>query len=267
VLDKFSSRFPTVFYQPGELPEIARCLGVDIAYFITDGQRNESLLIPQVRNVIHSVFPFYEPHGDVYAYVSEWLSITTTGGKAPWVPHVVKPLRDGKGDLRTKLGIPTEAIVFGSYGRSNQFDIPFVHQTVKSVSESNPEIYFIFMNFNQFMPAKRNVIFLPGAYKDQDKAAVIDTCDAMLHGRLEGETFGLAIAEFSMRNKPVITYGQSPTQAHLFILGEKAIVYKDMKDLTKILSEFRRSTRDWNAYQKFSMPSVMDRFNRVFLEG
>ena len=36
------------------------------------------------------------------------------------------------------------------------------------------------------------------------KVKFINTCDAMIHARAMGETFGLAVAEFSKKNKPVI---------------------------------------------------------------
>lgn len=37
-----------------------------------------------------------------------------------------------------------------------------------------------------------------------EKTTFINTCDAMLWARHDGETFGLAIGEFSSKNKPVI---------------------------------------------------------------
>ena len=38
-----------------------------------------------------------------------------------------------------------------------------------------------------------------------DKVRFIQTCDMMIHGRTVGETFGIAIGEFSFYNKPVMT--------------------------------------------------------------
>ena len=264
IITKFSSRFDTILYQPGELPTLAR--GVDVAYFITDGQRNEGLLIPEVKNVIHAVFAFNEPHGDVYAYVSEWLSEVTTGGQAPWVPHIVKPLKDGAGNLRGWLGIPEGAIVFGGYGRRDQFSIPFVRDTVERIASSRPDLYFVFMNFDLFTTPRKNLIFISGSHEEEKKAAFIDTCDAMLHARIEGETFGLAVAEFSVRNKPVITYGQSQDRAHMFVLGERALVYNDTESLTRTILNFRPSpTKDWNAYRDFNPENVMHKFDQVFL--
>ena len=38
------------------------------------------------------------------------------------------------------------------------------------------------------------------------KVSFINTCDCMIHARTDGETFGLAIAEFSTLNKPIISH-------------------------------------------------------------
>ena len=271
IVEKFCSRFPVILYPPGTLSLHAKYLGVDAAYFITDGRRNEELLIPGIRNVVHAVFSFYEPHGDVYAYVSEWLAQTASGGKCPWVPHIVRPLPNGTGGLRAKLGIPEKAIVFGGYGRQGQFDIPFVHEAVKKVASSLP-VYFLFMNFTPFAPAAKNLIFLPGTALPAEKASFIDACDAMLHARSEGETFGLAVAEFSMRNKPVITYGESRDRAHLAMLGNKAHVYHNYSELVIMLATFERAyhrmdSHDWNAYHDFSPTKVMAKFDSVFLKA
>ena len=48
--------------------------------------------------------------------------------------------------------------------------------------------------------------FIPTVSDLDEKELFFQTCNAMLHARLSGETFGLAVAEFSVRNLPVITY-------------------------------------------------------------
>ena len=68
------------------------------------------------------------------------------------------------------------------------------------------------------------------------KMKFVNTSDFMIHGRARGETFGLAIAEFSIRNKPIIAFSNPPEKAHLEILGEKCLIYKD-KFNCKLLSE------------------------------
>jgi hypothetical protein len=61
---------------------------VDMAYFIRAGHK-EGDLVTNTKTAIHSVFQHYEPHGDRYAYISEWLSNKMSDGKLPFVPHIV----------------------------------------------------------------------------------------------------------------------------------------------------------------------------------
>ena len=65
------------------------------------------------------------------------------------------------------------------------------------------------------------------------------TCDAMLHAREEGETFGMAVAEFSLRNKPVITYNGSGQydNAHVRMLGSKALLYCQTAERSSVSGE------------------------------
>lgn len=264
VFHKFMKRFPTILYSSREeLNARAKLEGVDVSYFITDGRREGFVPVAGTKNVVHAVFPFYDPHGDVYAYVSEWASAAACSGIAPWVPHIVRPLGMG-GSIRKVLGIPEEATVFGCYGRKTQFNITFVRDAVKTVS-SNPSIYFLFMNFDKFVD-RGNVIFLPGTVEDEGKASFIDTCDAMLHGGIEGETFGLAIAEFSSRNKPILAYNNPRFWAHMRMLGDKAIIYKDYSSLVELLLGFKKDKdKDWNAYREYTPEKVMEKFDKVFL--
>jgi len=91
----------------------------------------------------------------------------------------------------------------------------------------------------------------------------------MLHARERGETFGLAIAEFSSMNKPIITYSKSPERNHIEILGDKGIYYHDYQTLYDILinlyiGEVRFD--NWNCYQNYTPEKVMEQFNKVFLQ-
>ena len=92
----------------------------------------------------------------------------------------------------------------------------------------------------------------------------------MIHARGIGETFGLACGEFSMKNKPVITYFMSPQRSHIEILGDKGIFYKGPRDLKQILLAFNpeiQHTRTWDAYSaQYSPEPVMKQFKAVFLD-
>ena len=111
------------------------------------------------------------------------------------------------------------------------------------------------------------------ARANQDVFDFIRTCDAMVHARREGETFGLAVAEFAVRNKPVLTANLSfrqSTLAHVHHLGAKAILYTDAASLLDALLSFNRTdaaSRDWRAYTEFEPHMVMRRFREVFLSG
>ena len=92
----------------------------------------------------------------------------------------------------------------------------------------------------------------------------------MIHARGIGESFGLACGEFSIRNKPIITYGLSPQRSHLDILGDKALKYKGPKELEKIFLEFDKdwsAKQNWDCYsENFSPAPVMKKFDDVFLK-
>jgi hypothetical protein len=92
----------------------------------------------------------------------------------------------------------------------------------------------------------------------------------MIHTRGIGESFGLACGEFSIHNKPVITYALSPQRNHIDILGSKAILYKGPHELKRIFLEFDRAwhqSQDWDCYSReFSPAAVMKKFATVFLD-
>ena len=267
-VEKFVSRFPDKVYSYKNREEIDRLcdhLEVDFCYFIKGGD-NDGLLTKK-RNGVHVVFQCYQPHGDVYAYVSEWLSMKMTGGKSPFVPHIVH-MPDPIKNIRSELGIPENAFVFGRYGGADQFDIPFVREAVIEFAEKNPNVYFIFANTQRFADHPR-VRFYTGFSDMQIKANFVDSCNAMIHGRAMGESFGLAICEFLYGNKPVLAWNGGNDQHHVDILRDGGMLYADKKDLLKKMDDLvnlePRSYR--HLVDKFNPSSVMERFKKVFLEA
>ena len=90
----------------------------------------------------------------------------------------------------------------------------------------------------------------------------------MIHARNDGETFGLAPAEFSAANKPVITYNLSKDREHIKILKQKAILYNTKDDLIKIFNSFdkiKNSRRNWNGYRDYEPEEIMKIFNKLCL--
>jgi hypothetical protein len=266
---KWKARFPLVPYQTkAELSSKLKERGVDILYQIKPGPY-DGFLVPGVKNCIHSMFLSDEFHGDCFAYVSRWASRVMTGREESFVPHYA-PKLDSKENLRQKLNIPLEAKVFGRHGGRDTFNIPFVRKTVVQHARKNPEDHFVFLNTESIREAEKltNIHYLPATVDPVEKAKFLATCDAMLHARWHGETFGLAVGEFAVLGKPVITFSESREKAHLEMLGKQALLYRNVGELAGILREFRPHKTHGTEYEIFGDPKVvMEIFRKKFLEN
>ena len=101
----------------------------------------------------------------------------------------------------------------------------------------------------------------------EEKVKFINSCDAMIHARIDGETFGLAVGEFSYLNKPVITFKGGLDQNHLMILKERGLYYTDYNSLIDILLNLKQSNFDVTSLvTQFSPSNVMERFANIFLK-
>jgi glycosyltransferase involved in cell wall biosynthesis len=123
------------------------------------------------------------------------------------------------------------------------------------------------MNFTPF-DEHPQVKFFPGNYDLKEKSAFVDACDAMIHARSGGETFGLAVSEFALENKPVITYELSGERSHIEILGERGIYYKGKEDVFDIfnnLENYIKYDDYYTPYLQFSPEIIMNKFN-TFLQ-
>jgi len=263
---KFRNRFKslTPFDTYPELHALIEKNKIDYTYRLSWGH-NESKILDGKTSPwgIHVVFKRYHPYGDKYAYISEWLR-NISHPKSDFVPHIID-LPKVDTDLRSELGISPDKFVFGGLGDVKSFNIPFVINTVKKALDKRSDLVFAFLNFEKFCDHER-CIFLPGTYDLEYKTNFINTCDAMIHARLRGETFGLSVGEFSARNKRIATYSMSTEREHYRILGDKALLYKDEKDLMDIFMGVTKVEGDFDCYSKqFSPTNVMAQFSKVFL--
>jgi len=264
---KWKARFPLIPYRTkAELSSNLKRRGVDLLYQIKPGPF-DGFVIPGVKNCIHSMFLSDEFHGDSFAYVSRWASRVMTGKEDSFVPHYV-PKLESKENLRQELNIPAEAKVYGRHGGWDTFNIPFVRKTVVQHARKNPEDHFVFLNTEPIRGTESlaNVHYLGATVNPEEKARFLATCDAMLHARLHGETFGLAVGEFAVLGKPVITFAESKEKSHLEMLGEKALVYRNLGEVSKILREFNPHRSSGTEYEIYSDPKgVMEMFQKTFL--
>ncbi len=262
---KFSDRFEIIAYEDRrDIDSILKANGADLLYAIKSGKR-DGLVSMSIPTMVHAVFPTnpLQAHGASYAYISEWLSEACSNDKIPCVPHIVE-VPEAHGDLREALGIPATAKVFGSYGGRLSFDVPAARRAVREALDSLIDVYFIFLNIEEFISHPR-AIFMPGSTDIDYKVRFINTCDAMLHARLQGESFGLACGEFSVKNKPILTYKHNKHVHHHRVLGERGFYYGDWRELFDMIAAMdpvRLSQEDWDCYSaRYNRHVVMEQFD------
>tara|TARA_R110000868_G_scaffold291553_1_gene552036 strand:- start:1674 stop:2636 length:963 start_codon:yes stop_codon:yes gene_type:complete len=242
---------------------------IDWIYICKQGY-NDGYDFDEFATFIHTVFRYNEPHGNVYSFISDWLA--RDQGHNPdthSLPYICEPLPIINQDLRSELSIPTNAKVFGCYGGSTEFNIATVYEVIKDVVNERSDIYFIFMNINKFCDDHDQIKHLPGTYEMLYKSKFVNTCDAMIHARSGGETFGLAVAEFATNNKPVITYKLSGEANHIEMLGDRGIYYEgyeDLKDIINNLESYVKYDDYYKCYESCTPTNIMNKFDK-FIRG
>lgn len=157
VVSKFEKNFKIFAYQDtNHLARLADQEKLDLLYFIKSGERDGDI-VGNVPCAVHAVFPtkVEQFHGDKLAFVSQWLAKEYSNSKVPFVPHMID-LPEVHGNLREELNIPKDATVLASYGGSDSFNLPFVHETILKALSKRKDLYFIFMNFALFVQNEKN---------------------------------------------------------------------------------------------------------------
>jgi len=218
----------------------------------------------------HYIFDGSQPHGTSFAAVSECLARKFK--QTAYVPHIMYSIPPTK-DIRAALGIPKDALVIGRHGGKESFDIPWVQKAVSDILSLRKDVYFLFLSTNQFITHER-AIFFPWVKDERGKFNFIHACDIMLHARQIGETFGLAVGEFSASNKPVMTWSgmgyPGYDTAHVEHMMGNPYLYHDYEDLMLTLKQLdvnyiRGKNWDWFT-EKFSPKSVITQYKDVFLK-
>ena len=272
VYDKFKSRFEAQEIKDiRDISSVIRYNKINFFHTLTHGNEekdfyrfNNKEIWQNCKTIKHCVFNTNCPEGDFHISISEYLN-DKYHTKIPVIPHIVATEPVSNENLRNEYRIPQNAIVIGRYGGYYEFNLEFGVSAVISYLNSehaDHNVYFLFMNTNVFAVHK-NIIYCNKSIDCGFKAKFVNTCDAMIHARADGETFGLAVAEFSVRNKPVITSLTGDLE-HVRILGDKAIIYTNKESLISIFTNIRNiisSRCDWNAYSYYTPKNIMNLFN------
>lgn len=261
VINKFKKHFRVISYH--NIIEIDNILAkekCDYFFTIKSGQK-DGVISKVCKNLVLAVSAHItkkDIHGDKYFTCSKWLYEKTN---IDYIPHMIN-LPNNNDNLRKELNIPNNAIVFGRNGGAETFDINFVKKAILDILDIRDDIYFLFQNTNIFLKHDR-VINIPSSPDMDYKVKFINTCDAHLHARTIGESFGLTCGEFSSKNKPIITWDGSPERNHIDILGDKALLYNNYDDIMNIFKSFNKDyylNINVNCYNDYIPKIVMNKF-------
>ena len=271
VFNKFTNRFNMTPYSSKEkLEEFLKEKNITIFYNLKSGE-NDNFVFPSVKTVSHcfSIYSKEEKHGNVYIPISPVLVSPELRSITPFIPPIVHPIPDISENLREFLKIPSDSIVFGRYGEQTDFNIPFVGECIKEIAESNPNIFFIFLNTPEFTQANRNLIYLKShspSITDRDKTLFINTCNAMIYSKERGESLSQSIIEFISKNKYILTY-KNNTSYTSEVLGNSCLYYEDKYSLKNLILNFNPSTlpslQNYNSL--YTPTKVMELFNKYII--
>ena len=278
-LSRLSSKFKTFIYPkkvginpPNEVTDAIATIvdseKIDFLHLLKAGN-NDQITPTNCRTGVHCIFDMRFKHGDVYCGVSDYLA--RKYNQTSYVPHIIRNVQPNE-DFRAKHNIPKDALVFGRHGGPEKFDLPVAHFAVSKILDMRPDVWFVFLSTNKFIDHPR-VLFIPWVASEQDTFNFIHACDAMIHARSDGETFGLACGEFSAANKPILTWSGVGNpyydKAHIDQLQGRALIYNDQYDLLEYFKQLTREyilDNDWDTYTEvFSEKNVTDRYNKIFL--
>jgi hypothetical protein len=293
---KLSGVIVEEYNNQSDLVALSKAFEVSHSMFIHDG-RYSNLWVPNTKHLVHAVFNNYEPHGDVYAYVSEWLykqalkvkigrianeienerALSASPYKinhevaTTWVPHTVIPKIGDGAYFRTLHKISSKAFLIGRIGGYTEFNDAAAKNAVIKLLEKYENICFVFVNTKPFV-INKNVKYI-GYISESQKWDFYQACNLLLNGRLMGESFGFSIVEPLMLGKTIIGPGiarnKNMDKHHIDILKPLNLLYKSQNDLVEKIEKIMINSIDTAKLtalvEKFSIASVRLRFIDKFL--
>ena len=265
VLANLQEEFAVIAYDDiRELQDIIDREHVDLLY-------NGNGFIPNNCPVVmHEVWQRHDvkPEYREYAYISEWLASAMNAqynDNRPYVPHIVT-LPEPTGDLREELNIRPGQTVIGRIGGFLTFDLVFVKQAIADIVTQRDDFVFVFAG-TQPWGEHPNIRYIPEFHDTQRKANFFNTCDATLHARSNGESFGLAVAESLYMNRPVLSWAGGNDQNHTLMLKDSGLIYTQETIRDKLLHiRDLAAAEDWRRrVEQFAPDQVMNKFKTVFL--
>lgn len=161
-------------------------------------------------------------------FVSQWLL-----DKSPWHEGKGKilfnPIKSPatENDLRAELEIPENAFVLGRISRPDLIDDLFildVFERLQKTIQTN-ECYMVILagseSIKQRAKQYTNIKFIEPTIDEVSLSLFYNSLDVLLHHRIDGETFGMNIAEAMIHGKPVVSHLSHVDNAQAELLQPK----------------------------------------------
>jgi hypothetical protein len=185
-------------------------------------------------------------------------------------------------NLRSKLSIPSEAIVCGMHQRpEDSIFSPMSLNALRNIEKNTEkEIYFLILGGSPLYleHAKkiglRNFHQLPYESEINDVSKFLNTINIYTHARADGETLGRVIQEAMMHRIPIISH-RAQWNAHIETMGRGGIVVADEGEYTAILERWvsdMQSAKDIGilgyseAVSKYSFPQIIKKFESILID-
>ena len=268
VINKFKKKFKVIgvsYFK--EIESFKDKLFINYIYVQKSGNKN-NWKSTKIKTLVHSVYPqkLNQIHGHKYVYISEWLSKDFSNNKITFIPLITE-ITKNKSNLKKKLRISKDKLVFGCYGGESSFDLKFAQTAIIDIVKKKKNIVFIFLNIKKFYNHKQ-IKFLKGTLNENLKRKFINSCDAMIYGRSLGESFGLSCGEFTLANKRIISYKFNRHRSHCYNISPNHFIeYYSYNSLVKMLLNFKKKSLNiQNNYKNYSKSKVMVIFNNILLK-
>lgn len=165
--------------------------------------------------------------------------------------------------LREKLGIAPDVFVFGLHQRPDDGIFSPVPLEGYSKVETD-KTAFVLMGGSNFYVRHASELQLKHFYRVPPSGDIkniksfLDSLNVYAHGRKDGETFSLAIAEAMSRGLPVVSH-VAPAMGHVETIGNAGVVAKTIEDY---VAEMARLITDTEHYTELSN-NARERFQSV----
>lgn len=192
---------------------------------------------PKIKLVESNIFgkssnPTYLSRLKHIYFVSRWLK-----DRSPWAGDkghtLYNPilLPKTKQNLRQELGISASAIVIGRAHRPDLGHDDFLEKVYSSLLvKTDQEIVFLSLGSKpeyspEFMKKYSHLIKSIAPTTDEKRISQFyNSLDVFSHRRVEGETFGMIIAEAMIHGIPVLSHRSSVDNAQIEVLGDENLI-------------------------------------------